>query len=322
MEKYVKSKDFTRKKKIKTTKDTTYKNVVNYCKTILSNSAKLIYKKWNSPAVSLTGGCDSKTTLACINGFYDKYKYFSYISNESEKVDALAASAIAKIINIEHKIYETSMINEQDEDIEIWRKIIDINSGCIGYTSLSEIKKRMLLYRYKNFDVEVKSWVSEVGRGYYYKRFLKKKFPEIPKPRHLTTMYKFFFHNRKLVKQTDEIFKKYLEKYCKNNIFSKISWVDLFFWEFRLSSWNGLVITGEHRISSEITIPYNNRILIENFLAIPIEKRVSDQLHKDIMREANQKIADLDISVVNLKHTKMRAFLEKIYFEIHTRIPF
>ena len=48
----------------------------------------LIPKKWERPAISLTGGCDSKTTLACARGNYEKYTYFSYDSQKNELPDA------------------------------------------------------------------------------------------------------------------------------------------------------------------------------------------------------------------------------------------
>ena len=48
---------------------------------LLNSNMQLIAEKWNKPAISLTGGCDSKTTLSCANGVYDKFLYFSYISS-------------------------------------------------------------------------------------------------------------------------------------------------------------------------------------------------------------------------------------------------
>ena len=36
-------------------------------------------------SISITGGRDSTTTLACANGLYDRFHYFSYISNEAER---------------------------------------------------------------------------------------------------------------------------------------------------------------------------------------------------------------------------------------------
>ena len=82
------------------------------------------------------------------------------------------------------------------------------------------------------------------------------------------------------------------------------------------------MITGEHRISFDITIPYNNRILLTQFLSIPVEKRIKDIPHKDIMKKANPQIAEMNISVTNVKHTKNRARLERLYLEIHSRLPF
>ena len=129
-------------------------------------------------------------------------------------------------------------------------------------------------------------------------------------------------NDRELVKQTDEKFRNYINKYFGNDVLSRVNWIDLFFWEFRVGSWNGLVISGEQRISSDITIPYNNRILLEKLLSIPIEKRIKDIPHRDIMNLANPELKKINISVTNVKHTRRRAFLEKIYLSIHSKIPF
>ena len=138
----------------------------------------------------------------------------------------------------------------------------------------------------------------------------------------LTTLYKVFMHNRKLVKKTDKIFQKFLKKYYQKDEFKKINWVDLFFWEYRISGWNGLVITGEHNISFDITIPYNNRKLIEQLLSIKNEKRIKDEAHQDIIIKMNENIKKINISVVNVKHTKLRALCEKMYLTIHSKLPF
>ncbi len=89
-----------------------------------------------------------------------------------------------------------------------------------------------------------------------------------------------------------------------------------------MSSWNGLVITGEQQISYDIAIPYNNRILLQLMLSVPVEKRIEDALHKDIMRRMNPSISDCGISVVNVKHTEKRAKLERLYLGISARRRF
>ena len=286
---------------------------------ILSNSMALIPQKWANPAISLTGGCDSKTTLACAKGQYDHYQYFSYISQESEAVDANGAHAICNKLGLHHTIY--SIPQQPAKDQELIANIIRINQGDIGNPNMREVQKRIFLAEQNSFDVEVKSWVSEIGRAYYHKRFAKKKFPVEPTARYLTTLYKVFVHNRSLVRETDTIFAQYMQDYLRQSEMKDWSWVDLFFWEFRVSSWNGLVITGEHRYSFDITIPYNNRRLLTLMLAVPEEIRMNDTLYWKIRACANPDVDAVGVQITNLKHTSSRAKMERLYLELHTRFP-
>lgn len=286
---------------------------------ILTRSMALIPQKWAKPAISLTGGCDSKTTLACANGQYDRYQYFSYISQESEAVDANGAHTICKQLGLPHSIY---CIPEQAaKDQTLVQAIIRANQGNIGDPNMREVQKRIFLAEQNSFDVEVKSWVSEIGRAYYPRRFAKKKFPARPTARYLTTLYKVFANHRSLVRETDEIFAQYMQAYLRPADMKNWPWVDLFFWEFRVSSWNGLVITGEHRYSSDITIPYNNRRLLTLLLAVPEEMRMNDALYWKIRACANPDVDAAGVQITNLKHTSNRARMERLYLELHTRFP-
>ena len=69
-------------------------------------------------------------------------------------------------------------------------------------------------------------------------------------------------------------------------------------------------------MSFDITIPYNNRRLLELLLSTSIEKRIHAIPHKDIMRVSNKEIADIGISVTNVKHTNKRAKMEKNLFRV------
>lgn len=135
-------------------------------------------------------------------------------------------------------------------------------------------------------------------------------------------MYKFFFHNRKLVAKTDCVFEKYLKQFFELHPTNPVEWQDQFFWEFRVPSWNGLVITGEHRYSFDITIPYNNRVLLNLLLSASIEDRTNDTIYKQIREKMNPIIDSTGIAVTNLKHTRNREKVENIYYSIHSKIPF
>lgn len=298
-------------------------NVVEQAAAILHRNLELISAKWNKPAISMTGGCDSKTTLACATGLYDKFSYFSYTSSESENVDAKAAHQICEALQLNHQIYEIPQEDTAFSNIEEIRTILEWNTGDIIPVNRNDVRKRAFFTDSEDFDVEVKSWASEIGRAYYSKRFHgRKNFGKKPTPRKCTTVYKFFLHNRKLVKQTDEIFKKYLKEYFQQTEKNPVEWQEQLFWEYRVPSWNGLVITGEHRYSFDITIPYNNRRLLELLLSVPMEDRIQDKIYRRIREQMNPTIDRTGIAVTNLKHTANREKAENIYYMLHSRIPF
>lgn len=89
-----------------------------------------------------------------------------------------------------------------------------------------------------------------------------------------------------------------------------------------MSSWNGLVITGEHKYSFDITIPYNNRTIIDMLLRMPLDYRINDIAYKDVRTLMNPQIDETGIAVTNLKHTQNRARFERLYLETTTRLPF
>ena len=290
---------------------------------ILHSSIELISKKWDKPAISLTGGCDSKTTVACAVGLYEKFTYFSYISNKSEQVDALAAHKICNSIGLEHTIYEIPEEDGKFDNISEVRDILFLNTGGILRSHPNDVRKRAYFADKEDFDVEVKSWASEIGRAYYSKRFHgRTDFGDAPTPRKCTTLYKFFLHDRQLVRQTDQVFAQYLKRYFKQDAEHPVPWQEQFFWEFRVPSWNGLVITGEHQYSYDITIPYNNRKLLNILLSAPIEEKINDVMYSKIREYMNPEVDKTGISVTNLLHTKKREALEDIYYRMNTLMPF
>lgn len=299
------------------------KDIANRVAKILHNNMSLIAQKWNKPAISCTGGCDSKTTIACTTGLYDKFYYFSYVSNDSEEVDAEAARTIINAIGQEHKTYVIPDDDNVFPDLEATRSILMWNDGNLRDNNRNDVRKRKFFEDTKDFDVEVKSWASEIGRAYYSKRFDNRiDFGKMPSPRKCTAMYKFFLHNRPLVWATDKIFNKWLKEYFQQDKNNPIDWQEQFFWEFRVPSWNGLVITGEHRYSFDITIPYNNRLLLELLVSAPIKDRINDTIYKIIRNNMNPKIDATGIAITNIKHTNTRAKLENIYYWLMTHIIF
>lgn len=299
-----------------------YDETIRQIGKIYHNNMELISKKWNNPAISMTGGTDSKVTVACANGLYDKFSYFSYISQYSEQIDAYAAHKIADKIGINHKIYNISDEDEEFENLDVIRKIITHNVGNIGALNDNDIRKRAYFKDIDEFDIEVKSWASEILRATYYKKYHKRKMPKHLSPRNITSMYKVFIGNRKLVKKTDEVFADYMNKIKFGENFSNYDESDMIYWELKYGGWGGLILTGEQKYSFDITLPFNNRILMTLFLSIPLEDRINDRAHKDVTRLMDSKLYDSGIHIVNYNKTKKRMYFEKMYFNINSLIPF
>ena len=89
-----------------------------------------------------------------------------------------------------------------------------------------------------------------------------------------------------------------------------------------MASWNALVITGEHKYSFDITIPYNNRLIIDMLLRFPIKERIADDAYRRIRQYMNPEVDESGIAVTNVKHTSNRARMERCYLEIMSRVPF
>lgn len=308
---------------IEVTSEEEYANRIAELGDIMSRSMKLISEKWNGKdvSISVTGGRDSMTTLACTNGLYDRYHYFSYISNEPESIDAYASDTICNNLGLKHEIYEIPQESEDYRKIDLFAKILECNSGCVGKNNANDVRKRLYFIKNPKFDLEVKSWLNEMGRGWYYRKYRRTSFPKHPTAAMLRSMYKPFISPYILHHMT-KIFREWMEKYFGENVLDKISWLDLYYWEFTWSGNEGLCLTSEHKVSYEITIPFNNRRYFELMLTLPLEKRAADQMPIDLIGRMNKAIIDSGIVVHDVNLSDLRTVLVRTYFNIFSKLNF
>ena len=239
-------------------------NIYEKIENILKSSIDICSKKWNC-SISLTGGVDSKMTLASANGKYDKFKYFSFISSEAEKKDAEAAKNICEKLGINHEIFNIPEKNEEINSFEILSQIEEHNLAHIWKFTPQEMRKILYLNNYSDIQVEIKSHVNEVGRAFYYKKLGKKKFKFPLTSRDMSNLAKRNFFNRKILKEMDKSFDEFKQITEFNNLPKGYDECDMFYWENRMSAWASLV-KQSFDISHETIIIYNNIKLIELFL--------------------------------------------------------
>lgn len=300
--------------------DKEYNEVIEKAADILKNNMQLVSEKWKKPYISLTGGIDSNTTFAAANGIYDKFKTFSYVSAEKETIDADAAKVISDKFNVERILFNIPDNSEGLNNFEEIKAIIDHNNGYIARGKDNEYRKRVYLMENLDCDVEVKSWVSETIRAYWYKHYGRKKMPKLS-PKLFRNLYKIFITNRSLAHKIDNVFAKYIDEFEYEKVPAQYPPADLHYNEVTWGSWGGLNIS-EMKIYSDITFIYNNRVFLDLLFKVPLDKRISDQHHLDMKKYLNKELYDMNIRVINMKETDFRAFALNVIFTINSILPF
>lgn len=284
---------------------------------IIHKGIECCTKKWDRKAISLSGGTDSKTTLSCANGLYENFKYFSFYSKPTELVDAQAAKKICENLGLEHTFYEIPMNNEEVEDFDILKKIISHNTNYIKDLADNEIRKYIYLYRLGAYDVELKSWASEVGRVFLERKY-QIKMPKVLSPRHFSIFQTRYFMHPLLLRKSDKIYREFMKETGIEGPIYNFEHTDLFYWEVRMGAWGTSVTSSQNLFSHQITMPINNRKLLELFLSFPHEYRKLDKVHKDVMKRANKKVVDSGVEVKNLYFHSYRIWMEKLYYIYRT----
>lgn len=302
--------------------DEEYQAVIESAADILKNGMKLVCQKWERPWISLTGGIDSNTTFAAANGAYEKVHAFSYYSAEKEMIDCEAAKKIAAKFNVPWKLFEIPQDASQLKDYDIKHEILMHNNSYVAKTPENELRKRVYLEEKlsPDADVEVKSWVSETIRGYWYKYYGRKTMPSLS-GKLFRNLYKIFITNRALAHKVDKLFDKYIEDYEYRKIPSQYPPADMHYFELGWGSWGSLNIS-EMKFYSDITIIYNNRKFLDMMFRVPLEKRIPDRHHLDMKKYLNPELYNMGIRVVNYHETKFRAWCLNVIFTINTLLPF
>lgn len=76
------------------------------------------------------------------------------------------------------------------------------------------------------------------------------------------------------------------------------------------------------KLGFDITIPYNNRKLINSLLRLPLEVRLNDYHHLDIKKLLNEELFNMNIHVENVNETKTRGRLLNLIFTANMISPF
>ena len=298
-----------------------YRRTVELIARIMRKSMELTADKWPRVAVSVTGGRDSKGSLAASVHIKDRLQFFSYNSQSAEKVDCDAAHAICTSIGVKHTVYQIPLDREIYPEYDLVRAILCVNSNR-RYFNHNDIMKRIFFRKEHPFDVEVKSWTSEIGRAFYYVRYGVKRMQKKCTARRVNVMNNIYLMAPRLMYQTEKRYRDYLIRSEYNEHMFNYDWTDLICLEMRDSRWGADVISCEHMFSYDVTVPYNNRHLCDLLQKPPLEKRIASQTHIDFTNLLCPEIEKTHIAVKDAAHNKKREVMERIYYFLSCIRPF
>ena len=279
---------------------------------LIHNGIECCTKKWDKCAISLTGGTDSKTTLSCASGLYDKFSYFSFYSKPQELVDTKGAGKLCEKLGLKHTVYPIPETNEEIQDFAFIKKLMQHNTNYIVNLADNEIRKYMFLRDLNAYDVELKSWASEVARVFFERKY-QLKMPEVLHERHGSIFQTRYFGHPGLLRWSDKAYYRFLREIGLEKPLYNYEHTDLFYWEIRMGCW-GVTVTSSQQVYHRVTMPMNNRKILELFLCFPHEMRKTDAVHKNVMKLMEQKVVEAEVEIQNLYFHSYRFWMEKLYF--------
>lgn len=283
---------------------------------IIAENVRLCSLKWDRPAVSLSGGVDSRTTLSAAKKAEDQghnFYYYSFHCKEQEEKDARAAHELCDHLALSHTIYSIPENNEDMKDFADYKRIFFHNSGYVSMLADHEIRKYIYLSKLNDFEVELKSWASEIGRAFWERRYGLRFMGKLS-AREFSIFQTRFLFAPILQKKNTIAYRDYLLRTGLTEPLYNYEHSDLFYWEFRFGSWGTLVTQGQEVFGFDVTVPMNNRKLMDMFLWFPHEYRRADKINKAVTSINNLSLGSYELHIKNDYLGKRRQRIERWFY--------
>lgn len=246
---------------------------------------KYYNSKYENIVLSLSGGNDSRLSLAMAREYNKKIKTFTYTTKEDDtgensqfskimSLDQYVVKQILKDVDLNHRFFYT-----QDKSIRLTAQ----DKETLDRNTIKHHGRPMLPYYLHAFPEEkvlhIRTSVLEITTAYYYKTDKKNHVSSARNT--MKNGFKKFFGvvgEDAIDQKLDETLERL--KYGENTYDYHI--LDLYFWENRIGAWHTEVLN-ETDSAFDTLLPFNHRALIEVASSFPLPIRRSEQIFKELI---------------------------------------
>lgn len=287
--------------------------VVDTVATALNASIDCLVRFERPVTCALSGGVDSRVSLAATVGHRDAIRFFTFSGDPKRNRDATCTRALARRLSLP---FEDIALQRPLAEAAFQQRYLRLQ----GQTRAPNVSS--VLFRRQHFGtgegVEIRSCISEIARCFMKRKFRMRRLPmsaHTMVPLYKRVPFRMSWH-RLIARAFDD--------WARRTEFELIErfghdWLDFYYWEVRVGTWQSLVLQDSDYYCSP-TVIFNNRTLLDLMLSVPEADRASDALQRRIIER-------LDPSVMQLPMVKnfgwkaaLRERLESSYLKAYLPI--
>lgn len=238
---------------------------------LFDSQLELLSQRYNF-VCSLTAGLDSRTSLAVLRPYLARSRFFSYATQDRERVDGEIAEFISQSFGLNYQLMPREDL--ESSDFKKFKALLVRNSyhshkheAAYGYNRV-----------FKLGDIHLRSNLYEIARAFY--RAMRGRADNLS----VDEMASLYFGDY----TADDVdivaaFSDYVESSRFEQGLFNYDPYDLFYWEQRMSCWHGLVVL-EADPAVDTWLLMNCRRCIEAGLSVPLEDRIKSTVFKKIIK--------------------------------------
>lgn len=234
---------------------------------------------------SITGGGDSRFSLALIKEHLDKVQFFTYSTKEGIDYSTYAG----RLLTLDYKI-----VKQMLDDINLNHKFIyfvdnkkqlsDKEKSLLNKNTIGRHSSFLIPHIKDNYDQEnlkhIRGNLLEIGKTRYFSNSYKES--SINEAKKIYEKQYKKSKNEEANNLAEEMFEAYIKELSYGENLYDYHILDLYHWEVRMGRWHPEILN-THDIVFDTISPFNHRAMIEISLSFPYEKRRDEFLFKELI---------------------------------------